>query len=94
MTATLVRERNPRVSVYEGTYPKHLTVTVLLIDRSLGNRGCVAYKSFVICTEPQQFYVRMTKFRGKLILVVFGVRETKKYLVQTLILPLNFVFFT
>jgi hypothetical protein len=32
------------------------TVTVLLIDRSLGNRGCVAHNFFVICTEPQLWY--------------------------------------
>jgi hypothetical protein len=30
------------------------TITALLIDRSLGNRGCVAHKFFVMCTEPQQ----------------------------------------
>jgi hypothetical protein len=29
-------------------------VTAFLLDRSLGNRGCVAHKFFVICTEPQQ----------------------------------------
>jgi hypothetical protein len=28
--------------------------TTLLIDRSLGNRGCVEHNFFVICTEPQQ----------------------------------------
>jgi hypothetical protein len=50
----LVRERNSRVSVYEGTYPKLLTVTTLLIDRYLGNRGCIAHKILVIYTEPQQ----------------------------------------
>jgi hypothetical protein len=52
--ATLVRERNPHVSVFEGTCLKLLTITILLIDRSLGNRGYLAHKIFVICNEPQQ----------------------------------------
>jgi hypothetical protein len=39
------------------------------------------------------FYVRMTKFRGKSIYVVLWVKKIKKYLMQTLILPLNIVFF-
>jgi hypothetical protein len=38
-------------------------------------------------------YVCMTKFHGKLIFVVLWVKKTKKYLVQTLILPPKFVFF-
>jgi hypothetical protein len=38
-------------------------------------------------------YVRMTKYRGKLIFVVMWVKKNKKCLVQTLILPLNFIFF-
>jgi hypothetical protein len=38
-------------------------------------------------------YVRMTNFRGKSIFVELWVKKTKKYLVQTLILPPNFVFF-
>jgi hypothetical protein len=29
------------------------TITALLLDRSLGNRGCVGHKIVVICTEPQ-----------------------------------------
>jgi hypothetical protein len=52
-TATLVRKRNARVLVYEGTYPKLITVTTLLIDRSLSNQGCVAHKFLIICTDPQ-----------------------------------------
>jgi hypothetical protein len=39
------------------------------------------------------FYVHMTKFRGKSIYVVLWVKKIKKYLVQTLILPPNIVFF-
>jgi hypothetical protein len=62
--ATLVRERNPRVSVFEGTCPKLLTVTTLLIDRSLGNRGCIAHKILVICTEPQHQAVKEADARA------------------------------
>jgi hypothetical protein len=40
------------------------------------------------------FYVRMTKFRGKSIFEVLWIKKTKKCLVQTLILPPNFVFFS
>jgi hypothetical protein len=36
--------------------PETPTVTALLIDRSLGNSGCVAHKFFIICTEPQKWY--------------------------------------
>jgi hypothetical protein len=38
-------------------------------------------------------YVRMIKFRGKLIFVVMWVKKKKRGLVQTLILPSKFVFF-
>jgi hypothetical protein len=51
--AMLVQEHNPHVSVFEGTCPKLLTVTTLLIDRYLGNWACVAHNFFVICTKPQ-----------------------------------------
>jgi hypothetical protein len=50
-TTMLVRERNPRVSVFEGKFLKLFTITALLIDKSLGNRGCVAHNFFVICTD-------------------------------------------
>jgi hypothetical protein len=55
-TTTLVQEHNPRVSVFEGTCPKLLTVIALLIDRSLGNRGYIAHNFFVICTKLLQWY--------------------------------------
>jgi hypothetical protein len=67
-TTTLVWERNPRVSVYEGTCPKLLTVTALLINRSLGNQGCVAHKFLLSASNPNNLSFLpklMTKLMAK-----------------------------
>jgi hypothetical protein len=57
-TATLVWERNLRISVFEGACPKLLTITGLLIDRSLGNRGCVAHNFFLLsASNPNIIYM-------------------------------------
>jgi hypothetical protein len=55
-SSTLVRERNPHFSVHEGACPNsyHYSITNREV---LGHiRCCIARKSFVICTKPQQWY--------------------------------------